>query len=351
MDSSTSDYQYDGSTEIIQKSSLENPDLTVIVPVYNSERFLEECVTSLMEQTLNSIEFIFIDDASKDNSLHLLTNTLNRFPHRHSDVTILHHPTNRGVAFTRQEGITHSNGTWIIFCDSDDLVDKNAYDLMLKLADSNGCDVIACGLSTFGEVKTPIISSPGSGLMDSVYMLEGICGMRKKSIHGSLCNKMIRRSLFINVYFPKNLSYCEDEVAIFQVLSKSPKILCISTPLYKYRVHGLSLVRTKDKTMLNQVEILLEALRTLSENAEPYFIKALNVKATIYLYRLLKSELLDTEVLAERYKSYLPYLKANHKLNYLEKLHLTEALKNHPVKAYLIGKMNHFGYKIIKLIR
>ena len=63
MDSSTSDYQYDGSTEIIQKSSLENPDLTVIVPVYNSERFLEECVTSLMEQTLNSIEFIHVRKA------------------------------------------------------------------------------------------------------------------------------------------------------------------------------------------------------------------------------------------------------------------------------------------------
>lgn len=339
------------NTTVIKQCTLLSPILTVIVLVYNCEKYVEECVKSLMLQTLGNIEYIFIDDASQDNSLRFLIKEVDKYPKRKSAITIIQHKYNRGVSYSRQEGINISHGKWIIFCDSDDIVNQDAYKKMINAGMENECDMVVCGISTFGDINKSAISVPGSGSMDANYMMEGICGMRRKSIHGSLCNKLIKYNFIKDVHLPENLSYCEDEIALFQVLLKSPKIFCIPKSFYKYRVHGSSLVRTKDNTMLQQVEILLKTISSIAEKGDYQFRKALNVKITIYLYRLLKSKRLDTGTISLRYGMYLPYLKDNNKLNYLEKLHLSETLKNHETRAILIGKINQLGYNLIKLLR
>ena len=104
-----------------------NPKVSVIIPVYNVEKYIERCARSLLEQSLKDIEYIFVDDCSPDNSITMLENILKEYPERQPLVKILFHEPNRGLAYTRQEGVDAAKGEYIIHCDSDDWVEPEMY--------------------------------------------------------------------------------------------------------------------------------------------------------------------------------------------------------------------------------
>ncbi len=121
------------------------PLLTVIVPVYNSSKHIERCVTSLMEQTIQEdVEFLFIDDGSTDSSLELIQKTVDAYPIRGKQVRILKNPANQGVYLTRKRGIEEARGNYIGWCDSDDWVDKEYYQTLLQATGDGAIDIVVC---------------------------------------------------------------------------------------------------------------------------------------------------------------------------------------------------------------
>ena len=116
------------------KLNEKQPKVSVIVPIYNVEQYIEKCVRSLMEQTLVNIEFIFVNDCTPDDSMTVLRRVLKDYPARESQVTILEHKENRGVAAVRKKGMEVAIGEYIIHCDSDDWVEKNMYEKLLEKA-------------------------------------------------------------------------------------------------------------------------------------------------------------------------------------------------------------------------
>ena len=96
--------------------------VSVIVPIYKVERFIARCVTSLMKQTLQDVEYIFVDDATPDQSLSILQEVLVAYPERKKYVKILHHKDNQGLPAARNTGLEVSEGEYIFHCDSDDYV-------------------------------------------------------------------------------------------------------------------------------------------------------------------------------------------------------------------------------------
>ena len=95
--------------------------LSVLVPIYGVEKYIERCATSLFEQTLQDhIEFIFVNDCTKDNSVVKLLNLLKKYPHRISQVKLLEHSRNRGLAASRQTALNHATGDYVLTVDSDD---------------------------------------------------------------------------------------------------------------------------------------------------------------------------------------------------------------------------------------
>lgn len=108
------------------------PSITVIIPMYKVSRFIEKCATSLMEQTLQDVEFLFIDDCSPDDSREKLERVLAAYPDR--DARILAHEHNMGLPAARNTGLAEARGEWIFHCDGDDWVEADMLEKMISAA-------------------------------------------------------------------------------------------------------------------------------------------------------------------------------------------------------------------------
>ena len=120
------------------------PKVSVIVPVYKAEKYIEKCARSLFEQTLDDIEYIFINDCTPDKSIEILHKVLEEYPKRKDQVKIIHHETNKGIATSRNTGLNATTGTYIIHCDSDDWVEPNMYETMYNKAVEGNYDIVSC---------------------------------------------------------------------------------------------------------------------------------------------------------------------------------------------------------------
>lgn len=121
------------------------PAVSVIIPVYKVERYIERCARSLFSQTLEDIEYIFVNDCSPDRSVEILEKVLEDFPQRKSQVKIISNPENRGVSYTRMKGAENATGDYVIHCDSDDWPDPEMYAKMYSKAVSENLDMVICG--------------------------------------------------------------------------------------------------------------------------------------------------------------------------------------------------------------
>ena len=118
--------------------------VSVIIPVYGVEKYIERCAKSLFEQTLHDIEYLFIDDCSPDNSIKILESLLDSYPSRKANTRILKMSTNSGQAAVRMRGMKEATGEYLIHCDSDDWVDHQMYEKMYNYAKSNDYDMVWC---------------------------------------------------------------------------------------------------------------------------------------------------------------------------------------------------------------
>lgn len=117
--------------------------ISVIVPIYNVKLYIERCVRSLMEQTLENIEFIFVNDCTPDDSMDILHYVLEEYPKRREQIKIIEHETNRGISAVRNTGLKNATGQYIIYCDSDDWVEKNMYEKLLVKALETSADIVS----------------------------------------------------------------------------------------------------------------------------------------------------------------------------------------------------------------
>lgn len=120
------------------------PKVSVIVPIYGVEKYIERCARSLFEQTLDDIEYLFIDDCTPDRSIEILQKVLEEYPQRKPQVTIHRMEQNSGQAAVRKWGMQNATGEYVIHCDSDDWVDTDMYRAMYEKAKENDADMVLC---------------------------------------------------------------------------------------------------------------------------------------------------------------------------------------------------------------
>lgn len=133
------------------------PQLSVIIPVYNASKYIERCVTSLMEQTLQKgVEFLFVDDGSTDNSVDIIHKVANKYPRRKEQVQIVKNGENQGVYLTRKRGIQEARGAYIGWCDSDDWVDRDYYGMLLSATNGGKLDIVVCDYTNIREGHSSI---------------------------------------------------------------------------------------------------------------------------------------------------------------------------------------------------
>ena len=220
------------------------PKVSIIVPVYKSEKYLDTCVESLLVQTLSDIEILLIDDGSPDNSGLLC----DKFANSDSRVKVFHN-TNHGVSYTRQFGLEHAQGEYVIYVDPDDWVDREMLETMYEKAVSEQADVVICDILLEKGTKRKILKQEPLSLEHQQVLREMFY-----RIHGSCCNKLIRTSCYRNpdVRFPLGLDCFEDLYVVSAIMKEPVKVVYLGKAFYHYvvGVNENSLVKTA-KTSLS----------------------------------------------------------------------------------------------------
>ena len=118
--------------------------VSMVVPVYNAAPFIERCARSLFEQTMDDIEYVFVDDGSTDDGIAKLLSVLEEYPNRKPNVKIVHHAKNSGTAETRKDGCKSATGEYLIYIDSDDYADLTMAEKMYAKAKESDADMVVC---------------------------------------------------------------------------------------------------------------------------------------------------------------------------------------------------------------
>lgn len=220
--------------------------VSVIIPIYNAATYLKMCVKSLMRQTLDEIEYIFINDASTDNSILILNDILRQYPNRHSYVINLQ--KNGGISNARNIGIEHATGDYITHCDSDDWIDSEMYATLYQLASENEADIAACNFIHEYKTSNSIAQQPYS-----TDMQDNMKRLIDGRIFPSLWASIIKRELISKhgISFPNDLNMGEDLLFNVKVYHYANKIVHTNSAYYHYRHTENSVCVRRSKKSIN----------------------------------------------------------------------------------------------------
>ena len=217
--------------------------ISVIIPVYGVEKYIERCARSLFGQTMTEgVEFIFVDDCTPDHSIEILNDVLAEYPGRQSQTHIIHHPENRGLPTARRTGIDSACGQYIVHCDSDDWMDQNALQILSKNVVAENLDMVIYNNYVVRENK--IYSTfPADKNIEIRTLLSDV--LSHKFRYTVWC-KMVRREIYQRADFVYPiLNQGEDFVFSAQLGYYSKSVEYIPDPLYFYAYNPDSLVNNK----------------------------------------------------------------------------------------------------------
>lgn len=208
------------------------PKVTVIITIYNRERFIADCARSLFGQTLDDVEFLFVDDASTDNSVSVLEEVIAEYPPRKEMIHVLQMEQNGGRAVARQTGIDHATGEYVIHVDSDDWVDTDMLELLYTKAKETDADIVGCNITHEYKTYQKIFRQTYYEIMD-----DNIRGLLNGKIFPSLCTSLTRTSLIKenHIIFPQGIDTGEDLLFNLQLYLHANKVIGIDAPSYHYR--------------------------------------------------------------------------------------------------------------------
>ena len=230
------------------------PDISIIVPIYNSEKYIKNCIDSLLNQTKKELEFIFINDGSTDNTESIIK--------EYKDKRIKYFKnSNQGIGKTRNFGINKSKGKYIMFIDSDDYLESNACEELYSYASNNNIDVVV--FDTIRKYprrkKKDIVDNFKESSLENNPKLLNIINLGP-------CNKLYRSSLIKdnNIRFEEKLKY-EDAPFVIKTLDKAHKIGKLNKFLYNYVIHSNSETTSIDNKIFDILKII-DIIRNYFEN-------------------------------------------------------------------------------------
>lgn len=289
--------------------------VSIIVPVYGVEKYLEDCVNSLLVQSYKDLEIILIDDGGKDRCPEIC----DKFAAMDPRVRVIHKP-NGGAASARNAGLDAAKGQYICFVDGDDWVDKDYVNHLLKTV--GDADIGICGFFNSTRSRNdPQAPGQTGTFTNQEYLLQFLsdwsCSL--------LWNKIYRREVIGDIRMAEGHKI-DDEFFTYLVVMNSNSVIVHDTPLYYYRIRGSSVTQAMgphlERIMLDRVEYVTTRYRNISEKmpqlAEPFFQDAL-----------------DTMTRYWHHSKDMP--KAQKQIRTWTKQHLSSILKlKRPVKARLI---------------
>ena len=283
-----------------------NPLISVIVPVYNVEKYLDRCVESIINQTYTNLEIILVDDGSPDNCPAMC----DKWAEKDERIRVIHKP-NGGVSSARNTGIENSNGEYIAFVDSDDYTADNYVEALIKNLIDNDCDLVACNFNYVNKDSTFIKTSEykkalcaGKHEILSDYLNEAF-------VDPGCPGKLYVKNVIDSLRFDENIKNGEDFLFNYYYLSECKKVIQIEDALYNYVQNPTSSTHIVTDSLVNRWKNTKRILSDLSREDEIY-----NVCLEKYVYELIccAKELLrseNKELIKENYPQIISEIRMN----------------------------------------
>lgn len=239
----------------------DQPLISVIVPVYNVEKYLTKCLDSILSQTYKNLEIILIDDGSTDKSGQMIDS----YSKKYKNIKALH-KRNGGLSSARNTGIKHAKGEWLVFIDSDDYIKNNFVARLFELASSNDADIATCSFESFSDDNSMLKKSP-IWPTQALTGIEAVNDMLKNKRPAYVCLSMFRAELFKtnHIEFPVGQEY-EDMAPRIKLLYYAKKVAFTNDKLYFYLIRKSSI--TGKKFSVSRYQDFLKALNSIKEFLE-----------------------------------------------------------------------------------
>ena len=265
------------------------PKLSVIIPIYGVEKYIERCAKSLFEQTLDDIEFIFVNDCTQDMSIEILKTVIESYPNRKDQIRIIHHKTNKGLSRARETGVQAATGDYIAHCDSDDWIDLDYLSAVEEVMSKYQADIGMCGLVR--NYDSPSYKPVYKCKYTRVHTMNGETAFRALSgqydfgviVSPSPVNKVYRRDLLEknNIRFLENVYY-EDVLFAFQTLLTDCRVVTIPDVYYHHYRRSGSIVQSLTKRHFDD-------FKTVFTNVKSYLVESgLYGEYTFNYYKVLE---------------------------------------------------------------
>jgi len=236
-----------------------SPFVSVIVPIYGVEQYIERCARSLFEQTMvDNIEYIFVNDCTKDSSMDILNKVILEYPNRKDQIVVITHDNNKGLPIARQSGLAIAKGTYICHCDSDDWCEKDCYKSLYTKAIKEDADVVICDYKTINENGESLVVNACNFTTHNELLYD----VSSQRISPSVWNKMVKRNLYNEVVFYPQHGMGEDMVLTIQLLNRAKNVVHLREPLYCYFINSQSMSFKPGK------EAILKRFYQIKENTD-----------------------------------------------------------------------------------
>lgn len=241
---------------------MEKDLISVIIPVYKVEKYLEKCIESIIKQTYTNLQIILVDDGSPDNCGKIC----DEYAKKDSRIEVIH-KINGGLSDARNVGINRANGRYIGFVDSDDYIKEDMYEKLINLIKEYNADVSICNLYDVIDGKE-YVRNKDNGIHEysRIDILKEI--LLDKNIQSYAWNKLYKKELFDEIKYPIGKKY-EDIGTTFYLFEKCNKIVVTSEPEYYYLKRSDSLVNNvTESTVLDYTDIIIQRYLYTQKNIE-----------------------------------------------------------------------------------
>lgn len=221
------------------------PKVSIVIPIYNVEKYIKQCAESIFEQTYPNLEIIFVNDKTNDDSIDILMHTLDNYPSRAEQTIVINHETNKGLATARNTGIKNCTGLYVICIDSDDYIDKNMITNLMQIAVTNDYDIVAASF---------YINTPDWQKAIPITDCNNFFDLNHSPIdtlHFSLCNKIIKRKILEKILDVPNINCWEDLAVTARAFALTTNAKAVNIPMYHYQVNPKSLTSQGHKRRLH----------------------------------------------------------------------------------------------------
>ncbi len=302
-------------------------ELSIIVPVYNAEKYLCKCIDSILEQSVKDFELILVNDGSPDGSWEIMERYRNEYPSIIKTISL----ENGGQGRARNVGLSIAQGEFIGFVDSDDYIDPSMYKKLLDCAKSNDADIAVCSIKrVFDNGNEDVYVSWNRDL--PLYAA------------GSCCDKIFRRELIGDVRYPEGLWY-EDFSFSAKMIMSTPKIAYVDEGLYIYRCGQLSTMNNNNTLKNLDILSIMKDLKDFADAnaADGFEYLLINHVLLDAINRVGSHDTTDRETVIEKLRNYVRECIPN--------LFSCESYKNESRNRRIIMALNYYGlHKLARTI-